>query len=47
MLSWSRTTDKLAINGQNFAPVGLQLKFAFKKERKKFIFVYNTNDSTR
>jgi len=29
-LSWSKTTDKLAINWQNFAQVGLQLKFAFK-----------------
>jgi len=29
-LSWRRTTDKLAINWQNFAQVGLQLKFAFR-----------------
>jgi len=28
-LRWSRTTDKLAINYQNFALVQLQLKFAF------------------
>jgi len=28
-LSWSRITDKLAINWQNFARVRLQLKFAF------------------
>jgi len=28
ILSWSRITDKLAINWQNFTPVQLQLKFA-------------------
>jgi len=28
-LSWSRITDKLASNWQNFARVRLQLKFAF------------------
>jgi len=28
-LSWSRITDKLAINWQNFARVQLQLKFAY------------------
>jgi len=30
-LSWGRTTDKLAINWQDFAQVGLELKFAFRK----------------
>jgi len=29
-LNWSRTTDNLAINWQNFAQVELQLKFAFR-----------------
>jgi len=29
-LSWGRTTDKYAINWQNFAQVELQLKFAFR-----------------
>jgi len=29
-LSWGRTMDKFAINWQNFARVGLQLKFAFR-----------------
>jgi len=28
-LSWSKITDKLAINWQNFARVRIQLKFAF------------------
>jgi len=30
----SRTSDKLAINWQTFAQVGLQLKFAFRMRRK-------------
>jgi len=29
-LGWGRTTDKLSINWQNFAQVGLQLKFGFR-----------------
>jgi len=29
-VSWWRVTDKLATNRQNFARVGLQLKFAFR-----------------
>jgi len=29
-ISWGTTTNKLAINQQNFAQVGLQLKFAFR-----------------
>jgi len=35
--SWGRTADKLTINWQNFAQVGLQLKFAFRKR----LFIVN------
>jgi len=36
-ISLGKTTDKLAINWQNFAQVGLQLKFAFRIWNKIYL----------
>jgi len=46
-LSWSRTTDKLAINWKNFARVQLQLKFASSLIQYKYIFLYILQPETK
>jgi len=42
ILIWGRTIDKLAIHWQNFARVGLQLKFAFKIRSLVFNLVFSS-----